>query len=398
MTRVAIYAQDATGLGHVTRSLAVARAVRRLHPAPEVLVVTGTPQAASLARPEGCDVLGLPSHVRPGQERYAARDLLGRPAPARRELRSRVLTVALAAFAPDLLVVDRHPRGVAGELEPALSALRGRTTVVLGLRDVVDDPVVARHEWVRTHSGEALSEWFDAVWVFGDRAVHDPTRVLDLPPLPSGTHFTGYLATHAAHAAPDLRASGCRVLGLVGGGSDGLGLALAFLGAAALHGRPGDLVVGPQMPPEDRAVVREAARRVRGVRVHTTVRDVGALVDRAAAVVSMAGYGTVCDVLGRQRPVLVVPRTHPRREQLVRAERLQALGEVAMLHPDDLAPGPVAAWVEDVLGAAAPTSFGTVSTAEPAPRATGVDLGGLARVADLAGATLAGRGAPLMAG
>jgi hypothetical protein len=69
-----------------------------------------------------------------------------------------------------------------------------------------------------------------------------------------------------------------------------------------------------------------------------------------------------------------------------------------MLHPDDLAPGPVAAWVEDVLGAAAPTSFGTVSTAEPAPRATGVDLGGLARVADLAGATLARRGAPLMAG
>lgn len=57
-------------------------------------------------------------------------------------MRSAVLAAALEAFAPDLLIVDKLPSGVLGEFVPALERLRaaGRTKMVLGLRDVLDDP------------------------------------------------------------------------------------------------------------------------------------------------------------------------------------------------------------------------------------------------------------------
>jgi predicted glycosyltransferase len=44
---------------------------------------------------------------------------------------------------------------------------------------------------------------------------------------------------------------------------------------------------------------------------------------------------------------LVVPRTQPRREQLIRAQRLAELGLVRMLHPDDLTPESISRWRAD---------------------------------------------------
>jgi predicted glycosyltransferase len=55
----------------------------------------------------------------------------------------------------------------------------------------------------------------------------------------------------------------------------------------------------------------------------------------------MAGYNTVVEALAARKPLLLVPRVHPRREQLVRAESLQRLGLAEMLHPGALSPAAV---------------------------------------------------------
>ena len=46
----------------------------------------------------------------------------------------------------------------------------------------------------------------------------------------------------------------------------------------------------------------------------------------AAGVVAMGGYNTFCEILSFDRPALLVPRTEPRLEQALRAERAAALG------------------------------------------------------------------------
>ena len=52
-------------------------------------------------------------------------------------------------YKPDLLIVDKEPRGAVRELDPALAHLRrnGSVSCVLGLRDVLDDPLAVRQEW-----------------------------------------------------------------------------------------------------------------------------------------------------------------------------------------------------------------------------------------------------------
>ena len=60
----------------------------------------------------------------------------------------------------------------------------------------------------------------------------------------------------------------------------------------------------------------------------------------------MAGYNTICEILAYRKPALVVPRTEPRTEQLIRAKRFAMLGLVDMLHPSDLTCEAISAWLE----------------------------------------------------
>jgi predicted glycosyltransferase len=371
MMRIALYSHDALGLGHIRRTLVVARALSTLPGGADLLVLSGAREVGSLPRPERCDVVTLPGMVKTGPGRYAARELTGL---SRREvagLRASVATAALRSFAPDLLVVDRHPGGLDGELHEALQAVRGRTRVVLGLRDVVDEPSAARREWRENGCASALDRWYDGVWVYGDRRVHDPTSHLEIPSrLRSEVRFTGYLA----RGRDDRSSPGGRraLLGVVGGGADGARLAMAFAAAARGHGQPADLVLGSQMPRDARRRVRAAATAAPRLRVHDFVPDMAQLLDRASAVVAMGGYNTACEVLDRGLPTLMVPRVRPRREQLIRAQALAPWSRITVLDPSDLRAEAVASWI------------GALDRHEVVHPGFGPDLDGLRRVREAA--------------
>jgi predicted glycosyltransferase len=58
------------------------------------------------------------------------------------------------------------------------------------------------------------------------------------------------------------------------------------------------------------------------------------LIAGARGVVAMGGYNTYCEILSFDKPALIVPRTAPREEQLIRARRGAELGLVDMLLPE----------------------------------------------------------------
>jgi predicted glycosyltransferase len=58
------------------------------------------------------------------------------------------------------------------------------------------------------------------------------------------------------------------------------------------------------------------------------------LEDNAVGIVAMGGYNTFCEVLSLDKRAVIVPRTLPRREQLIRASQAQQLGLVRMLEDD----------------------------------------------------------------
>jgi predicted glycosyltransferase len=343
MTRVAICTDEGVGLGHVRQSLAIAEAVSSLRPRPAVLVLSSSAEVSRLPRPDGCDVLHLPGPAfRPGRD--AAVPLHGRAPRQLRALPAKIARTALTAFSPDLLVVNRHPLELGPELEGTLTSLAGSTTCVLGLPDVLRSPTA---EHATGSAAEVIDRWFDAVWVYGDRHVHDVTAELGLPPrLRASTVFTGYLTRRAVPVGWGRREV---LLGLAGGGAQGVHVARSFIAAAALLGHRSELVLGVGLPAPERAGLHDAAARVPGLLVHDAVPDLGVLLDRAGAVVAMGGYCTVSEVLGSGLPALLVPRTWPDHEQLVRVSALARRGLVSMVQPESLDAEDVGVWAARVL-------------------------------------------------
>lgn len=379
--RVALYSHDAQGLGHTRRNLAVAGTLQALDPAPDVLLLTGAPEAAVLRRPPRTDIVGLPAMAKDTSGVYTARHL-SLVAEDLSALRASVLTGALTSFNPDLLIVDKHPRGFRGELLPALQELSsGHTRMVLGLRDVLDDPDRSRVEWDAVGGSEALAAFYDQVWLYGDPAIYDATVALGLPGeltdrvVPTGYLAHGRLRPHGAQRTPTHPMHPPYVLCLLGGGSDGDELARTFARSELPAGHHGVLVTGPQMPDAARQEVHDLVKGRDDMHVHEFLDDIETWLVCAAAVVSMGGYNTVCEVLAADRPLLIVPRVRPRTEQLVRATALARADAVDVVHPDALTPLHLQTWATHAV------------TSAPRPRQA-LDLDGLSRLPDLAAALL----------
>ena len=337
--RIVLYSHDSVGLGHQRRNLAIAHALSRHLPELAArpvtgLLLTGVERVVGHL-PPAFDVVRLPGIDKGGQG-YTPREV-SVPMPDLIDVRRAILSGAIDAFAPDLVVVDRHAFGVDDELLEPLRLLRSEhpgTRVVLGLREILDEPEVAQREWERVGS-ERVRELFDAIWVYGDESVTDLRRTAAVPEeLRDLVTHTGYLSI--GRTARDFLRELQRpyVLTMVGGGHDGAELCRIAAQAEVPDGMRHVVVAGPQMSGGERAEIEALA----GPR--TEVLDEvpeGLLAIRSAeAVACMGGYNTVCEVLSTDRPALVVPREAPRQEQLIRARSLARTGAVDMLRTRDL--------------------------------------------------------------
>ncbi|MFI8632758.1 glycosyltransferase family protein [Microbacterium sp. NPDC077663] len=370
--RIALYSHDSVGLGHVRRNLAIAHALSERLPAllgDEVtgLLISGQSAATAFPTPAGWDWLILPS-ITTGPEGYSSQHLA---AGLQRVtgIRGGSVQAAMAAFRPDLFVVDRHAFGVERELEPTLRWLRQHRpscTTVLGLRDVLDEPAATRGEWAAIGGADAVRRAFDEIWVYGDPRVHDLTRTGEIPAglVPLVRH-TGYLS-HGRPGRGHPVADEPFVLTTVGGGSDGGAIAAAAARATVPTGIRHVIVTGPEMPAEDRRAIRAAAGPL--TTVTRSVPDALALIRRADAVVSMGGYNAVAEIMSTATPALIVPRDNRRVEQPLRAAALASLGAVETLSSAHATPEALTAFFARTVGT-------RVARA-------GIDLDGLATVAD----------------
>lgn len=350
--RIALYSHDTMGLGHKRRTLLMAQTLAQAIPNSSILLITGMVEASLADLPVGIDYLALPALKKQSDGQYGARRL-GLALADLVLLRAKTIRAALDAFNPDVLIVDNVPRGAMRELDLTLDFLRRRrqTLCVLGLRDVLDAPQVVRQQWQQADNEAALRQYYDAIWVYGDPKVYDLAEEYSLPPdIAAKIRYTGYLDAcqrlqHApAQPSPQL-AQGPLALCLVGGGQDGAALAIAFAQSTLPAGWQGLIVTGPFMPSESRQQLQALAAQRPQLQIAEFVAEPARLLQQADAVVAMGGYNTTCELLSFNVRSLVVPRIQPRQEQLIRAQRLSQWGAVDMLHPHDLSPARLSAWL-----------------------------------------------------
>ncbi len=341
MARVLIYSHDSFGLGHIRRCRTIAHALAESFPKLKVLIVSGSPIIGSFDFKTRVDFVRVPSIIKLRNGDYVPLDQHG-SIEEMTSLRSSLIGDAALHFAPDFVIVDKEPLGLRGELEGTLDKLKARgARLVLGLRDVMDEPEALAKEWERKHVIPALEQLYDDIWIYGLQEIYDPLQGISLSDRTRGKmRYTGYLkrsrpATPAAAIVPDLSE---RILITTGGGGDGEALIGWVLDAYEAFGPslPKALIVlGPFMRAEAR-VAFQARAAAQNLPCKIFEPRMEHLMAGCSGVVSMGGYNTFCEVLSFDKRALIVPRHTPRLEQTIRAEAAERLGLSRMLpEPDE---------------------------------------------------------------
>jgi Predicted glycosyl transferase len=293
--------------------------------------------------PEGIDYIKLPCLDRIDAEKYQSRFLL-ECSDAVKQTRSAIIEMAVIGFAPDLMIVDKRPAGVDGELIETLAALREQnlpTRLVLGIRDILDEPAKTRETLKNNHSFEIIRDYYDEVWIYGSQSIFDTVREYGFPEdVARITHYCGYLKrpTTPAHR----NGGPPHVLVTTGGGGDGSTMIEAYLEGLSNLPRnvalKSTIVFGPQMSAEKRSSLFERFGYLSDVQFREFEADLTQLYAESDLVVSMAGYNTVCELLSFGSNAILVPRAEPVKEQLIRARLLAAEGLFEVLEPAELSP------------------------------------------------------------
>jgi predicted glycosyltransferase len=346
--RVLVYSHDSFGLGHLRRCRAIAHALVGHHKKLNVLILSGSPIIGRFSFRARVDFVRVPGIIKLKNGDYTSLNL-DVDIHHTLALRASIIEHTAQVFDPHLFLVDKEPLGLLGEVAKTLRLLkrRGGCRLVLGLRDIMDDPGSLAEEWQRKGVNPALQRLYDHVWVYGLRQIYDPISAYGFSDaVAAKTVFTGYLRREANAEVPlppglaDMLAQREYLLITPGGGGDGADLIDAALSAYERFDArlpwPALIVYGPFLPARQRAAFERRAARLPRVTTLIFHEHLENLMEHAAGVVSLGGYNTFCEVLSLNKRSLIVPRVTPRAEQLLRADAARELGLVRMLHPGKL--------------------------------------------------------------
>jgi predicted glycosyltransferase len=338
--KIILYSHDTFGLGNIRRTLLLAENLIKEYPRASILIITGSPVIHAFRLPEGIDYIKLPSLDRVNAERYEPL-LLADCATEIRSTRAAILEKAILGFAPDLLIVDKRAAGIDGELLDTLELLKAKncsTKIVLGLRDILDAPARTAKTLRDNGSFETIEKYYDEVWIYGASEIFDAVREYEFPAsIAKKTRYCGYLKRRLMN---NTKGNGAlRILATTGGGGDGSRMIETFLQSLPLLSKEiavrATVIFGPQMP----AAKREEFQ-TRYANADTQFLDFEPDLTKhyteADVVVSMAGYNTVCELLSLNKRAVLVPRSEPVQEQLIRARLLSGNGFFEYIEPKEL--------------------------------------------------------------
>jgi predicted glycosyltransferase len=337
--RVLIYSHDTFGLGHLRRSRAIANALVPERPGVSVVIISGSPVIGSFEFGQGVDYVRVPGVTKQPDGDYRSLNL-NVPIEDAVRLREALILQTAETFRPDIFIVDKEPAGFRGEVVPALERLRALgCRIVLGVRDVLDEPTLLVPEWERKGATEILGRFYDEIWVYGLPEVYRPMAALSLPSrLARRTTYTGYLRREVPKASsltyhPKITRQPF-ILVTTGGGGDGEDVIDWVISAYEADDRielPALIVFGPFINRDHRRGFLERIARHPKLDAISFDTKLELLMRKAAGVVAMGGYNTFCEILSLDKRSLIVPRTRPRREQLIRAMEAERLGLVRAL-------------------------------------------------------------------
>ena len=167
-------------MGHLRRCRTIAQSLVGRCKGLSVLILSGSPIIGSFDVRTRVDFVRIPGVIKLRNGEYSSLSLhmdIGEVL----KLRASIIRHTADVFRSNLFLVDKEPLGLRGEIVDTLELLKERgTPLVLGLREVLDDPVLLAKEWERKNPLPALRDLYDGIWVYGLPQICDVLAGIDL--------------------------------------------------------------------------------------------------------------------------------------------------------------------------------------------------------------------------
>ncbi len=354
--KILFYCQSLLGIGHYVRSREIVRALAAF----DVCFVYGGEMIPGFGMPPGVEVIHLPalkSDANFQQLHLIDKQLNLAEVKARR--REQLLSIA-ERVQPDAIVIELYPFGrrmFDFELLPLLESTRvtGQSPkVICSLRDIL----VARKNQTKfdNEACTLMNQYFDLLLIHADpnfqRLEETFPRVNDLR---CEVRYTGFVAqSRGEDTSPAGASNEKRILVSIGGGRIGHELIECAIDASAWLNTPHNLhiLTGPHCPAAVYAQLQQRLTLSPRITMERFTPDFPAYLQQADLSLSMAGYNTCMDIVSAGVRAIVYPFTgDDNQEQMMRARKLEKLGALTVLTPEQLTPEQLAHRLQQALQA-----------------------------------------------
>lgn len=357
MKKLMFYCQHILGIGHLVRSLEI---VRGLVDDFQVCFINGGEVVEGITIPEGVEIVNLPA-IKTDTEFQELQVIDSRYSLAEvREFRRKKLLDLLNQFQPDIFIIELFPFGrrqFSFELIPVLEEIKEKyysTKIVCSLRDItIRKKEQDKHE---EKIIQLMNKYFDLLLIHGDRFFlpleETFSRVKDIN---CPVRYTGYVVQEENSTKTTIENQDKpSIVVSVGGGRFGHELLECVVRAAPILETkiPHQIHIftGCFIPENKFIELQKLAQKARNINLKKYTNNLLSYLKVADLSISMGGYNTTMNILTTGVRSMILPFTgNGDREQTIRAEKLEQLGVVRVIHPKNLQPDLFAEQIIDYL-------------------------------------------------
>lgn len=343
------YCQYLSGIGHLVRSTEIVRSLVKKF---QVYFINGGPPIEGFKMPPQVELIGLPAlWLEDGKFTVADRF---KNVEDVKEIRKNQLIATFNRVQPDCLITEFFPFGrhkLLFELLPLVEHIKYTkpdTKIVCSLRDVIGKVSDLQEEETIC---QLMNKYFDLLLFHSD--TNFQTFAESFPrhqDIKCEIIHTGFVTQSSKTNYDNVPVWGeinpktAKILVSVGGGRIGYELLEAVVEASVILAKSINYKIkvftGPFIPEEKFSELQKAAWVHGNINIAKYTPQLLAYMKTADISISLSGYNTTMNILSTGVKAIVVPLGHENqdKEQLVRTQKLEKLGIVEVIHPDNLKP------------------------------------------------------------
>lgn len=354
------YCQYLSGMGHLVRSTEI---VKHLVKNLQVYFINGGPEIAGFEMPSQVELIRLPA-LWLQEGKFTVGD--NQSVEEVKEIRKNLLISEFDKIKPDCLITEFFPFGrhkLFFELIPFIEHIKNtspNTKIVCSLRDVIGKESEPEEEEIICN---LMNRYFDLLLFHADSNFQQFSESFNRhKDIKSEVIYTGFVTqspknyvNDASLLWGDVNSETAKILVSVGGGRIGYELLETVITASPILAKEIPhfikIFTGPFMPEDKVQQLRQLAGACSNIQIETYTLQLWEYMKTADIALSLSGYNTIMNILSTGVRAIVVPIGHEKQdqEQLVRTQKLENLGLVDYILPQNLTASHLAQKIISVL-------------------------------------------------